>query len=379
MTSESYKVAVVGIGRLGLCLALVLDDVGYDVIGIDVNVDYINKINNKTLKSNEPCVSDMLKKSDLTASIDLKDVKDAEIIFVCVATPSTMDYAYDTDSMGKVLQNLSKIVENREIIIVATVLPGYTINIAKYLIPNNRLVYSPEFIAQGDIVRGLYTPDIVLIGDEQAGFKEKDPLKVVDVYKAMSKNNPKFHILLPTEAEIAKLSINCFITTKISYANMIGDILDATNFTNEGTLDKFRVLRAIGDDSRIGNKYLKPGFGFGGPCFPRDNRALDTFAKSVGIDAMISKVSDRYNNYHAEVLANKINSENPEKIIFLDPTYKENCDVDIIEESHKLKVAEKLSKKGSSVTIQCTRKSLLDMVQRKYGNLFNYNYELVDK
>ena len=88
----------------------------------------------------------------------------------------------------------------------------------------------------------------------------------------------------PDSAEITKLAINCFITTKIAYANMIGDIADQTPGA-----DKFEILKAVGGDKRIGGLYLKPGYGFGGPCFPRDNRALGSYAQQVGIDPIIPR------------------------------------------------------------------------------------------
>lgn len=81
-------------------------------------------------------------------------------------------------------------------------------------------------------------------------------------------------ILVPPSAEITKLAVNCFVTMKVSYANMIGDIADATPGA-----DKNHILQAVGADSRVGTKYLRPGYGFGGPCFPRDNRALGGYAR----------------------------------------------------------------------------------------------------
>ena len=105
-------------------------------------------------------------------------------------------------------------------------------------------------------------------------------------------------------AEITKLSLNCFLTTKISFANMIGDISEKVG----GETSK--ILNAIGSDSRVGNKYLGYGYGYGGPCFPRDNRALSIFANDNEIDAVISKATDKMNVKHLEYQLNMFYRKN---------------------------------------------------------------------
>merc|ERR1719199_1694286 len=111
--------------------------------------------------------------------------------------------------------------------------------------------------------------------------------------------------MAPESAEITKLAVNCFVTMKISYANMIGDIADATPGA-----DKNEVLNAVGKDSRVGLKYLRPGYGFGGPCFPRDNRALGGYAKSVGVQPIMSNATDKYNQYHSELMTKELLDQN---------------------------------------------------------------------
>merc|ERR1719453_938448 len=114
-----------------------------------------------------------------------------------------------------------------------------------------------------------------------------------DLYRRTCDSEPQICRMTPSSAEITKISINCFITTKISYANMIGDIADCTP-----DADKDAILQAVGMDSRIGPKCLKPGYGFGGPCFPRDNRALGGYAESIGVKPLISIATDEYNVEH---------------------------------------------------------------------------------
>ena len=127
----------------------------------------------------------------------------------------------------------------------------------------------------------------------------------------------------------------------------------------------------MGADSRIGGKCLLPGYGFGGPCFPRDNRALGGYAESVGIRPLISIATDEYNVIHAERMAERKLAEDVEEYTFTDVAYKPKCPVPIIEESQKLAVAARVAEAGKKVIIR-DRDFILDMVRSEYGNLFEY-------
>ncbi len=183
----------------------------------------------------------------------------------------------------------------------------YIQRVARYIVRDCEGVtvsYSPEFIAQGAIVWGLQNPDLILIGE---GSSVAGDL-LEDIYTRVAKRTrPKVCRMSAESAEIAKLSINCFVTTKISFANMIGDIADRS-----AGADKNDILKCVGADSRIGDKYLKPGYGYGGPCFPRDNRALAGHAQAVGVDAMIPLSTDSYNKYHTKLLAEKLKASDAE-------------------------------------------------------------------
>jgi len=224
--------------------------------------------------------------------------------------------------------------------------------------------YNPEFIAQGDIMYGLVHPDVVLIGECN---KEVGTI-LENFYKRLCGDHPfETHRMSAESAEITKISINCYITTKIAFANMIGDI--ATQTSNA---DAESILRAVGADSRIGYKYLRPGFGFGGPCFPRDNRALGNYARSVGVDPSVPEATDSSNKFHARFQAEKFAAENKDLYIFQDVCYKANCPVPLIDESQKLEVARILvSEKGRKVVIR-DRPAVIREVQKDFGNLFGY-------
>jgi UDP-glucose 6-dehydrogenase len=144
------------------------------------------------------------------------------------------------------------------------------------------------------------------------------------------------------EAEVAKLALNSFITTKISFANMVGDALRKLGRGSE------KVLDFIGSDPRIGTKCLKFGWGYGGPCFPRDNRAFCTFLREHGMYDYIPLASHESNERHA--MEQALNYKNGD---FKDLSYKEGCAVPIIEESHKIKTALFMKSLGKDFTIEC--------------------------
>ena len=163
------------------------------------------------------------------------------------------------------------------------------------------------------------------------------------------------------EAEITKLSINCYITFKISYANLIGDLV-SNNDCNPDI-----VLEAIGSDDRIGKKCLNYGFGYGGLCLPRDNKALYRYGNNK-YDFNICKNIDNMNDNHLIVQYNQM-KKSEEPIIFKYITYKDNSD--ILDESQKLKLALLLANDNKKVIIY-ERPVIIDILKNKYNDLFEY-------
>jgi nucleotide sugar dehydrogenase len=170
----------------------------------------------------------------------------------------------------------------------------------------------------------------------------------------------------PESAEICKLASNCFRTTKISFANMIGDIADRSNGAN-----KYDICDALKCDRSIGPICMTPGYGFGGPCYPRDNKALSLYAKSIGISPLIPSATDEYNDFHHNIMTEEQVKLQKEEYEFLDVTYKPNCAVPMIDKSPKLEVACALAKRGKKVKI-VDRFSVILEVMKEYGDLFEY-------
>ena len=363
------RITLIGCGRLGLCTALCWEQAGYEILAVDINESYVNQLNEKTLQATEPRVTEFLASStNFRATTDVTEaLAFSDVIFILVDTPSTGGGRhYDVSRLGGVLNNINRHkVQNKHIIIGCTVMPGYCDNIGSHLLrdcENVSLSYNPEFIQQGDIIKGFLNPDMVLIGEGSTAAGDF----MEGLYRDTCENVPTVSRMSPSSAEITKISINCFITTKISYANMVGDIADATPGA-----DKFAILRAVGADSRVGTKCLMPGYGFGGPCFPRDNRALGGYAESIGVKPLIPIATDEYNVYHTERMIEAKLAQNLEEYRFDDVAYKPRCPVPIVEESQKLAVAAGVAKAGKKVTI-VDRNFILDAVRVEHGNLFQY-------
>ena len=357
------NVSIIGIGKLGICFGLNLKKAGWEVIGIDNNQEYVNQLNLGTFKSDEEGVNDYLKNHPLDLySTDIEKAIESDIIFIVVPTPSTADHKYDHSYIEKIKNQLISLglqKSRKDLIINCTTFPGYCDQLQKELEElNYKVSYNPEFIAQGTIIRDQLYCDNVLIGehDVEAGNK------ICEVYKTFVLSEPIYNRMSRTEAEIAKLSVNCFLTTKISFANMIGDI--ASKYDCSGK----KILAAIGTDSRIGTKYLMPGFGYGGPCFPRDNRALARCAEDVGISAEISKATDRMNKLHLEYQIEDTIRKNNKQTDLIEIEYltykKESVS---LEESQQLEYAKRLNELGYKLKINDKRKDVMDVVAKNFG------------
>lgn len=363
----SNNISLIGVGKLGLCFALTLEKAGYSVLGCDVNQSYVDSINNKTLNSDEPDVNTLLSSStNFTTTTDIRQVIEfSNTIFVLVATPSLPNGRYDHTQVESVIDQLIELgpqQEEKHFVVCCTTMPSYCDLVQEKLEKYNYVVsYNPEFIAQGRILKDQLRPDMVLIGE--GSTRSGDIIE--QIYKGHTLGEPKICRMSRTEAEICKISLNCFLTTKIAFANMIGDIARYSN------CDPSNILKAIGSDTRIGMKYLGYGYGYGGPCFPRDNRALAIYADDVGIDALISKASDQSNEahllYQVEIFKNNNDINKPVEFKYV--TYKPEST--LLTESQQLLFAVKLAKAGFQVIIN-ERDSVLKEVKEKYGNIFIY-------
>jgi len=343
------KIGVIGAGRLGICFALLCEAAGYDVLVSDIREDYVRGLNERKIVTNEPEVENLLRVAkNFRATTNNKEVIDeCDLIYTLVATPSLPDGSYDVSSVWDVVECFDGVKKKKYFVVGCTTNPGDCDEFSKKLPSNVDIFYNPEFIAQGSIVNDLRTADMVLLGTNP--FRDNDSVisEIRKLYEKIQTTRAIVCSMSTTAAEITKIAINCFLTTKISYANMLGDVLHHSGCGDEVSA----VLSAVGTDSRIGRKYLGYGFGYGGPCLPRDNRSFAAFAKKVGLEYNLGTVTDEINNQHATFICDYYEKINTDKKAFYFEyiTYKKGTD--ILTESQQYRLCTDLLDRGFSVYI----------------------------
>ena len=353
-------ISVVGIGRLGLCMAACLAAKGYKVIGVDTNPSTIQVVNQARSPIYEPGLAEMMEglSEHLSATDDYKyAIENSEVTFIVVPTPSEEDGSFSTKyveaALGSIATNLKHKPDFHIIVLTSTVLPGVTENMVKPLLESVSgkkcgidfgLCYNPEFIALGSVLRDFKNPDVVVIGESDSRSGET----LSEIYQVVCDNHPPIVRTTIYNAELAKISLNAFVTMKISFANTIAEICERIP---DG--DAEVVSKALGFDSRIGRKYLTGGLSYGGPCFPRDNKAFSSFARKLGCRARLSEATDRVNKEQTErivyLLKQKLSNVKDKKVSILGLTYKPNTDV--VEESASIEIAKALVREGAIVAV----------------------------
>jgi UDPglucose 6-dehydrogenase len=273
--------------------------------------------------------------------------------FVVVPTPSDRSGAFSSRYVLEACESIGRALRRKlafhVVVITSTVMPGTTCGEVVPLLERESgkecgrdfgVCYGPEFVALGSVIRDFLNPDFVLIG-------ESDPWSGMTLemfYRTMCLNDPPVARMSLINAELAKIAVNTYVTTKIAFANMLARICEKT-----AGADVDVVTSAIGLDSRIGRKYLKGAIGYGGPCFPRDNRALATHARRVGTDAALAEATDVSNRAEVSLLLSTVRGALPQSgtVAILGLAYKPNSHV--VEESPGLLLAQQLAAAGISV------------------------------
>ena len=355
-------ISVIGIGRIGLGIALNFENLGHNVIGYDINQKHVNSINDKSYDSSESLYNKYLKNStNLKATTNIEEALTSDIIFIMVRTDSYESGEYNCSQIESVYSKLIKFPQqSKTLVLCSNINPGYCDKLAQRLLPYGYyLSFNPEWVAQGDIMKNLRNPDLIVIGEAS----EEEGNKIEKLYKSFTKS--PIHRMNRISAELTKIGLNCFLTTKISYANSLGDL--AIKMGGDPSL----ILKAIGGDSRIGTKYFSYGHSYGGPCFPRDNRALIYTANQFDEKSLLQKAVDESNNDHLKFMVNHFAENNniEDPIITEEVTYKPG--VPYIEESKQLEYIVGLAKKGFYVTIKETSQ-VIKQIKDIYGDMFKY-------
>jgi UDPglucose 6-dehydrogenase len=353
----SRKIAVVGLGKLGLPLAALFANAGHKVKAYDASEKLMYDLNNERFFSTEPGLMNLLSagKHSLEYCFSLSQATaEVDVIFIIVPTPSRDDGWFSNRAILDVLENLnSENFSNRKVVIdvVSTVMPGSCLGEIRLALESRLgqklgaslgLCYNPEFIALGSVVENMQKPDMHLLGqsDTWAGDVIEEILSSV-----VTKQVPCRRMGL-TEAELVKIAVNNFVTMKISYANLLFQAAISL-----GEVDIDIVTDAIGLDSRIGGKYLKGAAPYGGPCFPRDTRALTALYDQIGVPADLSKATENVNNSHVSFVGEFVSDTVgiAKTIGLIGISYKQGTPV--VEESPGIAIARDLISKGFNLVI----------------------------
>ena len=334
------KIGIVGLGKLGLPMMTAFLSRGFDVFGYDINLDLINTLRSKKNPYQEPGVQQVIDSAsdwDKRFFDSLENlIQEVDFIFLIVPTP-TKEKIFDISHLNHVIDNIVTIINCKTkkltCVITSTVNPGdCEIIQTKASLDSKQLmnlVYSPEFIALGSVLRDMLHPDIVLLGGDNQDAIDK----IFSIYSRLYKTYPEFHRLSYFEAETAKIAINTFITTKISFANTIGTFIEKVTGSRSSSQ---KVLDAVGGDTRIGRKYFKYGASYGGPCFPRDNRALAYHLNRFNVSAAIPEATDYFNQKIINDWIERIKDDKYDAVVLVGLAYK--FGTDFIEESFMIKL-----------------------------------------
>lgn len=342
------NISVFGLGKLGLPFAATIASRGHQVVGVDINERVVNDLKYGRANLQEPHLSELVKKfkDHIKATTDTKEaILESDLTFIVTPTPSLKNGYFSLKYISAVAKDIAKALKIKKshhlIVLVSTVMPGSTDQIKQILEKltgkvcgkDFGLCYNPEFIALGSVIDNLLKPDFILIGESD----QKSGQMLQKFYKTFCLNRPKIARMNFINAELTKISVNTFVTTKISYANMIAEICEKLP---GGDVDV--VTSALGLDSRIGGKYLKGGAAFGGPCFPRDNVAFINLAKNLKVSFDISQATHKTNLKQIERLIEKVLSycKKNKSVGILGLSYKPFTDV--VEESAGLLLAQEL-------------------------------------
>lgn len=351
------RASVIGLGKLGSPLAAVLASKGFEVVGVDSNPKFVAALQAGRAPVSEPGLQELLASAPIpvraTADIDIA-VVNSDVTFVVVPTPSGPDGSFSNAHVISAVRDIGTALRRKDgyhlIVIASTVIPGSTDGpirealeaaFGRSIAERVGLCYSPEFIALGSVIRDMLNPDFVLIGesDSRAG----DLLE--SIYRTICNNQPPIRRMNFVNAELAKIALNSFVTAKISFSNMLSEICDYLPGADAAV-----VASTIGRDSRIGGKYLNPALGFGGPCFPRDNAALASFARRLGTQADLPEATDSINDRQIGRMTNLVRSIIAHGTVgILGMSYKP--DTAVIEASPGIAMASSLADAGYHVLI----------------------------
>lgn len=324
------KICVIGTGYVGLVTGTCFAEMGNRVTCLDINQNRVEKLSRSIVPFFEPGLEEFLVRNTLKQQLFFTTnypdaLKDAEFIFICVGTPPSPDGSTDLSQWNSSVEQIINYVDHPVVIINKSTLPvGTGLHLLNLLNSSNKnpkatfaVVSNPEFLREGSAIKDSMQPDRVIIGSNDPTALEK----VAALYSVL--NSPIVKSSLNT-AELTKYASNAYLATRISFINEIANICEVID------ADIDAVVEGMGLDKRIGSRYLSPGIGWGGSCFPKDIKSLKHSAQSHGISPQLLQAVEDVNYRQRKLIISKLKKELKElkgkTIAILGLAFKPNTD-----------------------------------------------------
>ena len=346
------KISIIGAGYVGLVQGACLSDFGFDVTCIEKNPEKLRELKFGRVPFYEPGLDEILKKNIKSGRLQFTDeyknnISNADVVFICVGTPPKKNGESDLTYVKQCSKEIAKNLKGYTVIVSKSTVPVGTSKIVENIIkktkPSNSfdVVSNPEFLREGSAIEDFLRPDKIIIGCRSV----KAELILKKFYKTL---NRPYVVTNNETAEIIKYANNSFLANKITFINEIADLCEKIGAEVEV------VAKAIGLDGRIGPKFLHPGPGYGGSCFPKDVKSLIYQGNKNSVDLKIVKAVDLANELRIKSLFKRIkeitkNKFNKIEIGLLGISFKPNTDD--IRQSPAIKLAKDLSKTKAKVKI----------------------------
>ena len=377
------NIAIVGTGYVGLVSGACFAEMGIDVTCVDINPEKIKCLLNGEIPIYEPGLDDLVKRNveagrlhfttDLTTCLD-----NVEVVFSAVGTPPDEDGSADLQYVLEVARTFGRNIKKSTILVTKSTVPVGTAKKVKAVIEEEltkrgeqidfEVASNPEFLKEGAAIKDFMSPDRVVVGVESDRAK-----KVMErLYRPFQMNNYRLYFMDIPSAEMTKYAANAMLATRISFMNDIANLCDLVGANVD------MVRKGIGADTRIGSKFLYPGCGYGGSCFPKDVKALARTAReygyTMGVIEAVEAVNERQKEIVVKKLQDKLGTLRGKTIALWGLAFKP--ETDDMREAPALVVIEKLLEAGASVKVYDP--VAMDECRRRIGDRVVYCKDMYD-
>ena len=378
------RTAIVGTGYVGLVSGTCFAEMGLQVVCVDTNKDKIEKLRQGIIPIFEPGLDEMVERNVKTGRLsfttDLKEIiNDVDIIFSAVGTPPDKDGSADLQYVLEVAHTVGRYMNDYKLLVTKSTVPVGTAAKVKQVIREELdkrgvdiefdVASNPEFLKEGAAIKDFMSPDRVVVGVES----EKAKTLLTRLYNPFLLNNFRVLFMDIPSAEMTKYAANAMLATRISFMNDIANLCELVG------ADVNQVRAGIGSDTRIGNKFLYPGCGYGGSCFPKDVKALIATAQEKGYEMRVLRAVEEVNASQKEVLFNKLSAHfkgdlTNKTIALWGLSFKP--ETDDIREATSLVLIEKILKAGGRVKVYDP--VAMKEVKKRIGDTVTYCADLYE-